>query len=143
MTKLTSKSKIYNRHIVIFDGVCNFCNGSVIFIINRDPGGVFSFTPIQSDLAKQLIDSYQIDNVGIDTFLLIKEGKCYIGTNAALEIAKDLTGHWYLFCIFKVIPRPIRDFLYRLFARNRYRIFGKREICIVPTQDIIDRFVDI
>jgi predicted DCC family thiol-disulfide oxidoreductase YuxK len=132
-----------SRNIVIFDGVCNFCNGSVNFIIKRDPEGVFAFTPMQSDLAKELMEKHQIFNVGIDTFLLIKDGQCFIFSSAALEIAKDLTGFWYLFKILKLIPAPVRDFFYKLFARNRYKLFGRKEHCMVPTTAIRSRFVGI
>ena len=132
-----------SRNIVIFDGVCNFCNGSVNFIIKRDPEGVFAFTPMQSDLAKELMEKHQIFNVGIDTFLLIKDGQCLIFSSAALEIAKDLTGFWYLFNILKLIPAPVRDFFYKLFARNRYKLFGRKEHCMVPTTAIRSRFVGI
>ncbi len=132
-----------SRNIVIFDGVCNFCNGAVNFIIKRDPEGVFAFTPMQSDLAKELMEKHQIFNVGIDTFLLIKDGQCFIFSSAALEIAKDLTGFWYLFNILKLIPAPVRDFFYKLFARNRYKLFGRKEHCMVPTTAIRSRFVGI
>ena len=132
-----------SRNIVIFDGVCNFCNGAVNFIIKRDPEGVFAFTPMQSDLAKELMEKHQIFNVGIDTFLLIKGGQCFIFSSAALEIAKDLTGFWYLFNILKLIPAPVRDFFYKLFARNRYKLFGRKEHCMVPTTAIRSRFVGI
>ncbi len=132
-----------SRNIVIFDGVCNFCNGSVNFIIKRDPEGVFAFTPMQSDLAKELMEKHQIFNVGIDTFLLIKDGQCFIFSSAALEIAKYLTGFWYLFNILKLIPAPVRDFFYKLFARNRYKLFGRKEHCMVPTTAIRSRFVGI
>ncbi len=131
------------RNIVIFDGVCNFCNGAVNFIIKRDPEGIFAFTPMQSDLAKELMKKHQIFNVGIDTFLLIKDGQCFIFSSAAMEIAKDLTGFWYLFNILKLIPAQVRDFFYKLFARNRYKLFGRKEHCMVPTTEIRSRFVGI
>lgn len=130
-------------HIVIFDGVCNFCNGAVNFIIKRDPNNKFVFTPMQSDLAKELIERHGIKNVGIDTFLLIKDGKSYIWSNAALEVVKDLTGFWYLCLVFKVVPRPIRDVFYRVFARNRYALFGRRQKCMVPTSELLNRFIGI
>lgn len=131
------------RHIVIFDGVCNFCNGAVNFIIQRDPGGKFVFTPMQSQLAKELIDKHGFNNVGVDTFLLIKNDKCHIWTNAAFEITKDLTGYWYLFNILRIIPRPVRDWLYRLFARNRYSLFGRTDACMVPTPELLGRFIGL
>ena len=132
-----------SRHIVVFDGVCNFCNGAVNFIINRDPNGTFAFTPMQSNLAKELMAKYQMNNVDIDTFLLIKNDQCFVFSSAALEITKGLTGFWYLFNIFRVLPGPIRDIFYKLFARNRYRLFGKKSTCMVPSEEVRSRFVGI
>ena len=132
-----------NRHIVIFDGVCNFCNGAVNFIVERDPEGKFAFTPMQSELAQELVEKYGISNVGFDTFLLIKNGECFIWTNAAIEIAKELDGHWWFCTIFKIVPRPVRDWFYRLFARNRYALFGRTDQCMTPTQELAKRFVGV
>lgn len=132
-----------NRYIVIFDGVCNFCNGAVNFVIKRDPNGLFAFTPMQSDLAKELMHKHQIHNVGIDTFVLIKNGQCFVFSSAALEIAKDLTGCWYLFGAFRWVPGRVRDFFYKAFARNRYKLFGRQETCMVPTKAVKSRFVGI
>ena len=132
-----------NRHIVIFDGVCNVCNGAVNFIIKRDSDEIFAFTPMQSDLAHELMFKHKILNVGIDTFLLIKNNQCFVFSSAALEIVKDLTGFWYIFNIFKFVPSTIRDFFYKLFARNRYTLFGRQEICMVPTEEVRSRFVGI
>ena len=132
-----------NRHIVIFDGVCNFCNGAVNFIIKRDPDGIFAFTPMQSDLARELMDKHKIHNVGIDTFLLIKNDQCFVFSSAALEIAKDLNGLWYIFRVFRFVPSSIRDFFYKVFARNRYALFGRQDTCMVPTKEMRSRFVGI
>ncbi len=131
-----------NRHIVIFDGVCNFCNGAVNFIIKRDPAGRFVFTPMQSPIGQGLIENYGAEMAGLDTFLLVKDGHCYERTDAALEITKDLTGFWYLFRIMKILPRPFRDYFYRLFARNRYALFGRRDTCMLPTESVRERFLD-
>ena len=131
-----------NRKIIIFDGVCNFCNASVNFIIKRDPGGVFAFTPMQSALAKELITQFHDKDSELDTFLLIKAGNCYTRSDAALEICKDLNGAWPILRIFKIIPRPVRDFLYNAFARNRYKIFGMRDECMLPTPDLRNRFLE-
>ena len=129
------------RRIIIFDGVCNFCNGAVNFIIRHDADAKFSFIPMQSEIAQELTGLYGINNVGVDTFLLIKDNQTYIWTTAALEIAKELDGHWYLFNVFKIIPAPIRDWFYRLFARNRYKLFGRADHCVVPTDEIRHRFL--
>jgi predicted DCC family thiol-disulfide oxidoreductase YuxK len=130
-----------NRHILIFDGVCNFCNGAVNFIINRDPDGLFAFTPMQSDLARELMEKHKIQNVGIDTFLLIKNEQCFVFSSAALEIAKDLTGVWYIFNVFRLVPSVVRDFIYKVFAHNRYALFGRQDTCMVPTKAMRSRFL--
>jgi len=131
------------RYIVIFDGVCNFCNGAVNFIIKRDPEAVFAFTPMQSELARELVVKFNVPNVGVDTFLLIKNDRCYVFSDAALEIARNLAGLWFLFNVFKIVPRPIRDAAYKLFARNRYKLFGRTEACMVPSDEVRSRFVDV
>ncbi|MFW2364858.1 MAG: thiol-disulfide oxidoreductase DCC family protein [Desulforhopalus sp.] len=132
-----------NRYIVIFDGVCVFCNGVVNFIINRDPESVFSFSPMQSEVAQSLIEKHGASTEILNTLMLIKNGKCYLRTDAILEIAKDISGFWYFFNIFKIIPRPLRDFLYTIFARNRYNLFGKRNSCMVPTENVRNRFIGL
>ncbi len=132
-----------NPDIVIFDGICNFCNGAVNFIIKRDPNAKFTFTPMQSPLAKDLMKQHKINNVGMDTFVLIKDGQALVFSSAALEISKGLTGYWYLFNIFKLVPSPIRDGIYKLFARNRYKLFGKANACMVPSVDFKSRFIGV
>ena len=132
-----------NRQIIVFDGICIFCNGAVNFIIKRDPQKLFAFTPMQSEYAQELMNKYQIHNVGVDTFLLIKNRQCFLFSSAAIEIAKQLTGFWWLFGIFKLIPSSVRDFLYKLFARNRYRLFGRSDQCMVPSDEVKSRFIGI
>jgi predicted DCC family thiol-disulfide oxidoreductase YuxK len=131
------------RHIVIFDGVCNFCNGAVNFIIKRDPQGLYAFTPMQTEFAKSLLVKHQISNVGVDTLVLIKQGQCLMYSTAALEIAKDLTGFWFLFGIFRWLPVHFRDSVYKLFARNRYKLFGRQEHCMVPDEHVKARFLGL
>lgn len=130
-----------NQQVIIFDGVCNFCNGAVNFIIKRDSKGAFKFAPIQSEVAQSLILNQQINGVDKDTVLLIKNGDYFVRTNAALEITKDLDGFWFVFRVFKIVPKVVRDYCYRIFARNRYTWFGKKDVCMVPTADVRDRFL--
>ena len=132
-----------NRYIVVFDGVCVFCNGVVNFIITRDPGSTFAFSPMQSEIAQSLIKKHHVSKEILNTLMLIKNGRCYLRTDAILEIAKDLSGFWCLFNIFKIIPRPIRDLLYTLFAKNRYNLFGKRNSCMVPSENVRKRFIGL
>ena len=132
-----------SHHVVIFDGVCNFCNGAVNFIIKRDPEVLFVFTPMQSDLASELMKQHQLNRLGLDTILLIKDGQCFMFSSAVLEISKDLTGFWYLFSVFKLVPASIRDYCYKVFARNRYALFGRQKECMVPTDELRHRFVGV
>lgn len=128
-------------HIIIFDGVCNLCNSSVNFIIKRDKKNVFQFASLQGNTAQDLIAKYDAERVGFDTFLLIKNDKCFYRTDAALEIIKDLSGFWFLFRPFNWLPRPIRDCVYRFIARNRYRIFGKMDKCMIPSPELKNKFL--
>ncbi|MFT5236369.1 MAG: putative DCC family thiol-disulfide oxidoreductase YuxK [Shewanella sp.] len=131
-----------HKEIIIFDGVCNLCHGAVNFIIERDPYYRFVFTPMQSDTAKSLIAHYGLEGEYSDTFFLIKDDKCYMRTDAALEITTSLSGVWPALAILRFIPRRIRDFFYRLLGRNRYALFGRRDTCILPTDAVLGRFID-
>lgn len=125
--------------IILFDGVCNLCNKSVQFIIKRDPEALFSFTSIQNETGRSLIRHYHIPNV--DSVILIKQGKYYTQSDAALEICLHLNkGFRYLY-VLKIIPRFIRDFIYQIIAKNRYKWFGKQESCMLPTEDMKKRFL--
>ena len=89
------------------------------------------------------MQKHEIYNAGIDTFLLIKNDQCFVFSTAALEITRDLTGLWYLFNVFRVIPSSVRDTIYKAFGRNRYRIFGRKETCIIPTEEVRTRFIGL
>jgi len=130
-------------NIVIFDGICNFCHRAVNFIIQRDPKRQFKFAPVQSDYAQAVMRKHRVNMTGIETFVLIKNGRCFTQTNAALEITKTLSGLWCLFYIFKIVPRPTRDYVYQVFARNRYRLFGRAQSCLLPSKEIKSRFIDL
>ena len=132
-----------HRYIIVFDGLCKFCNGAVNFVIKRDPDNLFFFSPMQSNFAQQLIMQYQgASIVDIETFLLIKNGKCYERTDAIVEIAKDLSGFWYLSFIIKIVPRGVRDYFYKILAAKRYELFGKFDVCLVPDEKNRKRFID-
>ena len=96
-----------NRYIVIFDGVCVFCNGAVRFIIKRDPESIFTFSPMQSEVAQSLIKKHHVSEEILNSLMLIKNGRCYLLTYAILEIANNLSGFWYLLLIFNIIHRSI------------------------------------
>jgi predicted DCC family thiol-disulfide oxidoreductase YuxK len=127
--------------VVLFDGVCNFCNGSVRFIIERDPHARFQFAPLQSAAADRLIGAH-VDRASLpDSIVLLDDGRVHVRSSAALRIARQLRFPWPLAWIFIVVPRPIRDWVYNVIARHRYRWFGKRDECMVPTPDVRSRFL--
>lgn len=127
--------------IILFDGVCNFCNSSVNFVIEHDKAGYFKFAPLQSEIGESLIKEHGIDPTRTDSVILVEDGKAYLHSTAALRIARKLDGMWSLAYVFIVIPRPIRNVFYKLFAKNRYRLFGKQDACMMPTPDVRARFI--
>lgn len=126
--------------IVLFDGVCNFCNSAVNFIIERDKKGVFKFAPLQSEVGRELAAKYQVAS-DVDSVILVENGQAYIHSDAALKIAAHLGGLWGLAGIFRIVPKVLRDKLYTLFAERRYRWFGKKDACMVPTPEVRERFL--
>lgn len=127
--------------IVLFDGVCNFCNGSVNFIIARDRAGYFRFAPLQSGAGEDLAAKHGIDRAETDSIILIENDLAFTYSTAALRIARNLDGIWPIFYGLIMIPRFVRDAAYKLFASNRYRLFGRREACMIPTPEIRARFL--
>jgi predicted DCC family thiol-disulfide oxidoreductase YuxK len=127
--------------IILFDGVCNFCNGSVNFIIERDPQKYFKFAPLQSEIGEKLLKEKGVDKIETDSVVLIEDEKVYTHTTAALRIARRLSGSWSWFYGFIVVPPFIRDVFYKLFAKYRYQMFGKQEACMLPTPEMRERFL--
>lgn len=126
--------------IVLFDGVCNFCNGAVNFIINHDPDKKFQFAPLQSEIGQELQQKHGIGD-DIDSIVLVEDDRAYTHSTAGLRVARTMGGIWSLAYMFIVIPAPIRDFFYKTFAKNRYRLFGRQDACILPTPDVRERFL--
>lgn len=129
------------QSIVLFDGVCNFCNGSVNFIVERDSRNRFKFAPLQSEIGQKLLRDHGVNDPDLDSVVLIEDGKTFVRTTAALRVAKNLDGAWSWFAIFLAVPVGIRDFFYRLFAKYRYQLFGKTEACMMPTPELRARFL--
>lgn len=127
--------------IVLFDGVCNFCNSSVNFVIERDKAGYFKFAPLQSVIGEELSAKHGIDKIDTDSVIVVENEKAYTHSSAALRIAKNLDGAWSALYVFVIVPKPIRDLFYKLFAKNRYRWFGKQDACMMPTPEIRSRFL--
>ena len=139
--------------VVLFDGVCNFCDASVNFIIEHDKTGYFKFAPLQSGEGSRLASEYgfesaaapqeatESDLVPIDSVILVEDGKAYTHSTAALRILKRLGAPWSWLYLFVVVPRPVRDWAYRFFARYRYRVFGRKDHCMLPSPEVRARFL--
>lgn len=130
------------NRIVFFDGVCNLCNASVNFIIDRDPHSKFKFAALQSDIAKEMLPDFKIDPNELESFVFYEDNKVYRRSRAALEIARRMRGGWPLFYAFVVIPGFVRDAIYNFVARNRYKWFGRQDSCRMPTPELSSRFLD-
>jgi predicted DCC family thiol-disulfide oxidoreductase YuxK len=140
--------------VVLFDGVCNFCDASVNFIIDHDPSGYFKFAPLQSEEGKKLAIKYGFssataesteassDLIPIDSVILVENGKATTHSTAALKILKELGFPWSLLYVLVIVPKPLRDWAYKLFARYRYRMFGRKDQCMLPTPEIRARFLN-
>ncbi len=133
--------EIGGKPLLLFDGVCNLCNGAVNFIIDRDHKQRFVFASLQSSLGQQVAHQYHLPENDFKSMVLIKDGKTYLKSNAALEVARDLSGGWSLLYGFKIIPKFLRNWVYDIISANRYKWFGREDQCRIPTADIESRFV--
>ena len=126
--------------IILFDGVCNLCNSSVNFVIRNDKKGVFKFAPIQSDFGEIALKKHRINSKDTDSIILIDDDNYYIKSSAALYIAKNLSGAYPLLFCFMLVPKFMRNWVYDFVAKNRYKWYGKKESCMIPTPELIDKF---
>lgn len=131
------------EHVVLYDGVCNLCNGSVQFILRNDPRGKFRFAALQSEMGAKMLAGFGVPADRLDTLVYLRNGRLFTRSSAALHIARALRFPWPLLTVLLVIPRPLRDTVYRWVASNRYRWFGKSDQCMVPTPDVRARFLDV
>lgn len=129
------------NRIILFDGVCNLCNSSVQFILKRDPEGMFHFASLQGEVGQKLVQKFGLRH-DLNSFILIENEEIYLESTAALKVCKGLTGPWKLLAAFIVVPRPVRDMVYKTIAKNRYKWFGKKESCLLPLPQWKDRFLD-
>lgn len=127
--------------LILFDGVCNLCNGLVRFIIKRDRRGIIKFSPLQSSYARAFLEDLKPDPKIFNTVIYVSGGKVFSKSLAILHLLKDLGGIWKLFYGFIIIPAFMRDMIYNLIASGRYRIFGKKDSCMIPSDDIKWRFL--
>ena len=134
------------QSVILFDGVCNLCNASVNFVIERDHNGEFVFGSLQSEEGISLLKEYDRSGLGLSSIVLIDRTAAgdpivHSESNAALHILSRLPGIWKLSRVFWLVPAFLRDGIYRFIARNRYRWFGKRDVCRVPTPELEKRFI--
>ena len=131
------------KKIILYDGVCNVCDGFVQFILKRDKKGVFYFASLQSDIAQQLLGKHQVQIKALSTVVLIDGNKVYTHSDVPLFVGKELGGICRMFYPFKILPKKFRDVVYDWFAKNRYRFFGKKETCMLPEPEWHSRFLDV
>ena len=131
---------INQKQIILFDGVCNFCNFWVDFVINRDKNDLFRFAALQSSTGIEVLKKYNLDSSSQVTFFLISDNKVYTKSTAALIVCKQLSGIIKILYTFIIVPKFIRDFIYDLIAKSRYNLFGKRESCRIPTEEEKNKF---
>ncbi len=127
--------------ILLFDGVCNLCNSTVLFTLKRDSKAKFKFAALQSEPGQALLKKFNLPLDQFDSFVLITGDKYYLKSTAGLHVLKELGGVWKLFYILIIFPRPLRDFVYDIIAKWRYKIFGKRDVCMIPSPEIEQRFL--
>ena len=127
--------------VILFDGVCNFCNYWVNFAIRHDRKKKLRFAPLQGETAGRLLHEFSINPTELSSVILIDNGKAYTQSSAAVRICKHLDGGWKIFYGFIILPKFLRDFFYNIIARNRYKWFGKKETCMIPTPELRERFL--
>jgi predicted DCC family thiol-disulfide oxidoreductase YuxK len=140
--KPSHESQSTDKPLVIFDGVCHLCQSSVQFIIQRDPKGIFNFVPMQSSTAQKILQNEYPEVLAGDTVLLVEDGEIYGKSEAALRICRRLRGPWRWLWIFRYVPETIRDGIYIFIARNRYKWFGRSQVCMMPRPEWTGRFLD-
>ena len=128
--------------ILLFDGVCNLCNASVLFVIRRDKKKEIKYAAIQSKQGKMLLQQYHIEEAYLGSLIFIEDGKVYLKSTGALRLSKYLKGLWPVLYLFIFVPPFIRNAVYDFVAKNRYQWFGKKETCMVPTVELKSLFLD-
>jgi predicted DCC family thiol-disulfide oxidoreductase YuxK len=131
-----------DKPIILFDGVCNFCDASINFIIRQDKKTVFRFAALQSKAGQELLEKYRLPQTKINSFILIDRGKVYNRSAAGFKVYGKLPWYWKWTQIFWIVPRFITDAVYDFIAKNRYKWFGKKEECMIPTPEVRNRFLD-
>lgn len=128
--------------VLLIDGECLLCNGITHFVVKRDKRMVFRFATLQSPLGQQLLKEGHLPIDDLDTFVMVQSKRYYTKSEAALRVLRKLDGWWRILYMFRLVPIALRNFVYNRIARNRYRLFGKAEVCLLPTAELNDRFLD-
>jgi predicted DCC family thiol-disulfide oxidoreductase YuxK len=128
--------------VILFDGVCNLCNGAVQFVIQKDKNAQFRFASLQSENGQKLLHQFQLPQADFTSFVLIENGKAYTRSTAALRVARKLSGAIKLLYGFIIVPVFIRDAVYNYIGKNRYKWFGKKDACMIPTPELKNRFLN-
>jgi predicted DCC family thiol-disulfide oxidoreductase YuxK len=129
------------KKIILFDGVCNLCNSAVLFVIKRDTKDQFRFAALQSEIGQSLAKKHQLDTTQVDSIVLIMKDRVFIKSSAALHISRYLSGAYPLLFLFIIIPSFIRNWVYDYVAKNRYRWYGKKDQCMIPTKELKSKFL--
>ena len=129
------------QNLILFDGVCNFCNSAVQMVIEIDRQKIFKFAAIQSELGQQLYRQHGLDPIDIQTLMLLDGERVLTKSDAVLEVLARLDGGWQLLAGFRAMPQPLRDWAYSEFACQRFVLFGRRDACMVPTPELQERFI--
>ncbi|WP_191090658.1 thiol-disulfide oxidoreductase DCC family protein [Niallia endozanthoxylica] len=127
-------------NVILFDGECNLCDRSVQFIIKRDNKALYKFASTKSDAGQKLLRKHRVP-VDLDSFILVEGNKCFYKSTAALRVCKNLKGGWKLLYGLLIVPKPVRDYVYGMVAKNRYKWFGKMDSCMIPSPEIRKRFL--
>ena len=133
---------MHEQAIILFDGVCNLCNSAVNFVIKRDKKNMIQFAPLQLETAYVLLAKYKIPAQEMKSFIFIEHGKAYTQSTAALKVCRHLVGAWPAFYSLIIIPVFIRNGIYKLIARNRYKWFGQKNECMIPTPELKAKFLN-
>lgn len=126
----------------MFDGICNFCNGAVNFVLKQDKKGIFKFAPLQSQEGQKLLQRYSLSTKDLDSFVLIDKAKVYKKSDASLQVMNKLPWYWKGTQLLKIIPAVLRDAVYDFISKNRYKWFGKKDHCVIPTPEMRSRFLN-
>jgi len=132
-----------DKKIILFDGVCNLCNSAVQFVIQHDKKDFFRFVALQSELGQEILNHIGIDPRNIDSIILYEPGIAYYyKSSAAIQISRNLSGFWHFGTVFRIIPTGIRNLFYDYIAKNRYKWYGKKESCMIPTPELKIKFLE-